>query len=145
MGHQKAREKASLTAKGKKKEKVRLQGRANLHGRAKVRAKVRSRAPGLTHHCPPIPYLQVPRQSKLTTLAQLQALLIAMRHPLNPLNVTSVTKLDITKTTVTKYLALRNNPNYQPRMQQPPHMQLIYDHLEDSVFAPKTCPYTSCT
>jgi hypothetical protein len=24
-------------------------------------------------------------------------------------------------------------------------MQLIYDHLEDSVFAPKSCPYTSCT
>jgi hypothetical protein len=24
-------------------------------------------------------------------------------------------------------------------------MQLIYDHLEDSVFAPKSCSYTSCT
>ncbi len=30
-------------------------------------------------------------------------------------------------------------------MQQPQNMQLIYDHLEDSVFAPKSCPHTSCT
>ena len=44
-----------------------------------------------------------------------------------------------------QYLALRNHPGYGDRLQQPQNMQLIYDHLEDSVFAPKSCPYTSCT
>jgi hypothetical protein len=44
-----------------------------------------------------------------------------------------------------QYLALRNHPGYSDRLQQPQSMQLIYDHLEDSVFAPKSCPHTSCT
>jgi hypothetical protein len=44
-----------------------------------------------------------------------------------------------------QYLALRNHPGYGGRLQQPQNMQLIYDHLEDSVFAPKSCQYTSCT
>ncbi len=44
-----------------------------------------------------------------------------------------------------QYLALRNHPGYGDRLQQPESMQLIYDHLEDSVFAPKSCPHTSCT
>jgi hypothetical protein len=44
-----------------------------------------------------------------------------------------------------QYLALRNHPGYGDRLQQPQSMQLIYDHLEDSVFAPKSCQYTSCT
>ncbi len=45
-----------------------------------------------------------------------------------------------------QYLALRNHPGYGNRLQQPQSMQLIYDHLEDSVFAPKSCQYTSfCT
>jgi hypothetical protein len=44
-----------------------------------------------------------------------------------------------------QYLALRNHPGYGDRLQQPQSMQLIYDHLEDSVFAPKSCRYTTCT
>jgi hypothetical protein len=44
-----------------------------------------------------------------------------------------------------QHLALRNHPVYGDRLQQPQSMQLIYDHLEDSVFAPKSCPLTSWT
>jgi hypothetical protein len=54
-------------------------------------------------------------------------------------------KLGHYKSNCRQYESLRNSPAYQARLSHPARTQLIYDHLEDSVFAPKTCPTTSCT
>jgi hypothetical protein len=44
-------------------------------------------------------------------------------------------------------IANSNNTSSSPPQENtsPVSHQLIYDHLEDSIFAPKTCPTTSCT
>ncbi len=44
-----------------------------------------------------------------------------------------------------QYQALRNSSAYQSRLTHPARTQLIYDHLEDSVYAPRSCPTSSCT
>jgi hypothetical protein len=44
-----------------------------------------------------------------------------------------------------QFQALRNSPAYQSKLSQAPRAQLIYDHLEDAVFAPKVCSTSSCT
>jgi hypothetical protein len=44
-----------------------------------------------------------------------------------------------------QFQALRNSPAYQSKLSQAPRAQLIYDHLEDAVFAPRACPTSSCT
>jgi hypothetical protein len=54
-------------------------------------------------------------------------------------------KLGHYKNNCRQYQSLRNSPACQARLSHPARTQLIYDHLEDSVFAPKTCPTTSCT
>ena len=54
-------------------------------------------------------------------------------------------KLGHYKSNCRQHEALRNSPAYQARLSHPARTQLIYDHLEDAVFAPKTCTTTSCT
>jgi hypothetical protein len=54
-------------------------------------------------------------------------------------------KLGHYKSNCRQYQTLRNSPAYQARLAHPSRMRLIYDHLEDSVFAPRTCSTTSCT
>jgi hypothetical protein len=44
-----------------------------------------------------------------------------------------------------QYQALRNSSTYQTRLTHPAQTQLIYDHLEDSVYAPRSCTTSSCT
>ena len=46
-----------------------------------------------------------------------------------------------------KFAALQKSPTYKQRYTHSDKYQLIYDHLEDSVLAPRSCPYctdTSC-
>ena len=54
-------------------------------------------------------------------------------------------KLGHYKSNCRQYQTLRSSPAYQARLSHPARTQLIYDHLEDAVFAPKTCSTTSCT
>ena len=42
-----------------------------------------------------------------------------------------------------KWLALQTSDQYKQRNSHEPKYQLIYDHLEDSVFAPRLCQYCS--
>ena len=49
------------------------------------------------------------------------------------------------KSNCRQYQALRNSSAYQSRLTHPARTQLIYDHLEDSVYAPRSCPTSSCT
>jgi hypothetical protein len=42
-----------------------------------------------------------------------------------------------------KWLALQTSDQYKQRNSHEPKYQLIYDHLEDSVLAPRLCPYCS--
>jgi hypothetical protein len=44
-----------------------------------------------------------------------------------------------------QYQALRNSSTYQARLTHPARTQLIYDHFEDSVYAPRSCTTSSCT
>jgi hypothetical protein len=44
-----------------------------------------------------------------------------------------------------QYQVLRNSPAYQSCLTHPARTQLIYDHLEDSVYAPRSCSTSSCT
>jgi hypothetical protein len=54
-------------------------------------------------------------------------------------------KLGHYKNNCRQYQALRNSPSYQARLMHPARTQLIYDHLEDAVYAPRSCSTTSCT
>ncbi len=54
-------------------------------------------------------------------------------------------KLGHYKSNCRQYEALRSSRACQARLSHPARTQLIYDHLEDAVFAPKTCTTTSCT
>jgi hypothetical protein len=54
-------------------------------------------------------------------------------------------KLGHYKSNCRQYESLRNSSAYKARLSHPARTQLICDHLEDSVFAPKSCPITSCT
>ncbi len=49
------------------------------------------------------------------------------------------------KSNCRQYQALRNSPAYQSRLTHPARTHLIYDHLEDSVYALRACPTSSCT
>jgi hypothetical protein len=42
-----------------------------------------------------------------------------------------------------KWLALQTSDIYKQRNSHEPKYQLIYDHLEDSILAPRSCPYCS--
>ena len=70
---------------------------------------------------------------------------VALGSTSQPIRCHFCHKIGHYKNNCRQYLALRNHPSYGDRLQQPANMQLIYDHLEDSVFAPKSCSYTSCT
>jgi hypothetical protein len=48
-------------------------------------------------------------------------------------------KLGHYKNNCRQYQALRNSPSYQGRLTHPARTQLIYDHLEDTVYAPRSC------
>ncbi len=52
-------------------------------------------------------------------------------------------KLGHYKSNCRQYQSLRNSSAYQARLSHPARTQLIYDHLEDSVFAPKNILSTS--